>query len=106
MPAAAPRHLALAAALLLLSGAGAAEPRGPAPEAAAAAFNCLTCHSPRAAGREGLPRLEGLSAAQMTARLRAFRAARREATIMDRITRAYSEAELARIAATLEALLP
>jgi cytochrome c553 len=46
-----------------------------------------------------VPRLVGRPAADIVAALEAFRAGQRPATVMDRIAKGFSEAELAAIAA-------
>ncbi|HEV7267310.1 MAG TPA: c-type cytochrome [Falsiroseomonas sp.] len=88
-------HLPLAAVLLgLASPQGVAA--GPAP---LAAQGCLGCHGPEGGGAGALPAIAGRDAGELRGLLNAFRAGERPATIMDRIARGYSEAELAAIVA-------
>jgi len=68
------------------------------------ALNCLTCHSH--AESAGIPTLSGLSADQMTLTLLDFKYDRKPATLMPRIAKGYSDAELAGVAAYLSALRP
>ncbi|MFT8245703.1 c-type cytochrome [Roseomonas sp. BN140053] len=56
---------------------------------------CLGCHGPGGAGGNGVPALAGRSKAELVAAIAAFRANERPATIMNRIARGYSEAEMA-----------
>ena len=59
---------------------------------------CLGCHGPAGSGATGVPALAGRDATELRATLAAFRANERPGTIMGRITRGYTEAELAAIA--------
>ncbi|WP_445371117.1 c-type cytochrome [Methylomonas sp. HW2-6] len=68
--------------------------------AQAIAMNCLNCHaSGQAASR--LPELGRLSAAELEQALLAFKYDRRTATLMPRLVKAYSDAELVAVAAYL-----
>lgn len=80
----------IAAALAFARPAGAQAPL--------AAEGCLGCHGPNGAGAGGVPALAGREAAELRAQLLAFRANERPGTIMGRIARGYSEAELAAVA--------
>ena len=84
------RIAGLLAGLLLLAAAG------PAP---LPAQGCLGCHGPEGRGSGAVPALAGRPAAETIAALRAYRAGQRPATIMDRIARGYTDAEMAAIAA-------
>ncbi|MGO8913899.1 MAG: c-type cytochrome [Bradyrhizobium sp.] len=46
-----------------------------------------------------MPRLAGRNAADIVAQMRAFRSGQRAATVMDRIAKGYSDAEVEAIAA-------
>jgi sulfide dehydrogenase cytochrome subunit len=85
-----------AAAGLLLAGLLAA----PAAQAQAplAAEGCYGCHGPAGAGAGGIPALAGRDAAELRAAMIAFRANERAATIMGRIARGYTDAEIAAMA--------
>jgi len=78
----------LLAALLLAAPARAQN----APLAAQA---CLSCHGSNGAGTGGVPGLAGRDRGELIALMAAFRANERPATIMGRIARGYSEAEVA-----------
>ena len=64
-----------------------------------AAQGCLGCHGPRGQGIGAGARLAGRDAAELDGILRAFRTDQRQGTIMNRIARGYTEAELAAAAA-------
>ncbi|WP_376095933.1 c-type cytochrome [Roseomonas sp. CCTCC AB2023176] len=82
----------LRATLLL---AALAAPPALAQGAPLVAEGCLGCHGPRGAGATGVPTLAGRDKAELVALMAAFRANERPATIMNRIVRGYSDAELA-----------
>lgn len=85
--------IAIAAASLGLLSPATAQTQAPL-----LAEACLGCHGPAGSGATGLPALAGRDAAELRATLAAFRANERPATIMGRITRGYTEAELTAIA--------
>jgi cytochrome subunit of sulfide dehydrogenase len=89
-----PPCLSLAAVALLGLACLAPTPAyaGPAP---LAAQSCIGCHGPGGAGAGAVPAIAGRDAGELRALLQAFRNGERPATIMDRIARGYSEAELA-----------
>lgn len=91
------RPLVLAGAMLalpMLFGTG-ARASGPAPLAAEA---CLGCHGPEGRGVAGGAAIAGRQQADLIATLAAFRSNERPGTIMGRIVRGYSDAEIAAIA--------
>ena len=83
-----------AVACIALSAAAAAD--GPAP---LAAQGCLGCHGPNGGGSGATPGIAGRPEADLAAAMRAFRANERPATIMGRIARGYTDAEIAAVAA-------
>ena len=90
-------RLIRAAALL-----GAALATGPAlgpawAQAPLAAEGCIGCHGPNGSGAGAVPALAGRNAAELRAMLIAFRANERPGTIMGRVARGYTEAELAQV---------
>ncbi|WP_407353965.1 c-type cytochrome [Luteimonas sp. R10] len=89
--ATAKRHIALLLAVAAVSPAPAAQPGPPG------ASSCSGCHAPTGAG-DGIPGLEGLDAERIVADMRAFRSGEREATVMDRIARGFTEEETRAIA--------
>lgn len=87
----------LLAPLLLVPGAAMAQ-------APLAAQGCLGCHGTAGGGVTPVPGLAGRPAAELVAAMTAFRANERPATIMGRIARGYTDAEIAAIAAHFAAL--
>ena len=62
---------------------------------------CSGCHAPAGELQTAIPSPYGLSPAEIEAALLAFKSGRRPATVMDRITRGFSDQELAQLAAWL-----
>jgi cytochrome subunit of sulfide dehydrogenase len=91
------REAALALTLLLTPAAAMAQ-------APLAAQGCLGCHGAAGGGVFLVPGLAGRPAAELVAAMTAFRANERPATIMGRIARGYTDAEIAAIAAHFAAL--
>ena len=86
----------IALALLLAPTlSGMAQAAGPAP---LAAEGCLGCHGPEGRGATGVAALAGRDRAELEGAMRAFRANERPATIMGRIARGYTDAEIAAMA--------
>ena len=96
MPAAA-RWVAAAVAGLAICGV-AAEPVGAA-EAPPSALACSGCHPANTAVQTPVPLLAGLPAAHIVSGMQAFRTGTRPGTVMDRIAKGFSDAEIAAIAA-------
>jgi cytochrome subunit of sulfide dehydrogenase len=80
----------------LLAGPASADP------APLAAQGCLGCHGPQGLGIGA--RLAGRDAAELESILRAYRADQRQGTIMNRIARGYTDAELAAVSAFFAAV--
>lgn len=101
--------LTLAAALAFLPGAAQAQ-TPPAPAAAPVAppadgpvsphiaQSCYGCHGPAAQGQNGTPAIAGYDRAAFVQAWAQFRANERPASIMNRIARGYSNAEVAALA--------
>jgi sulfide dehydrogenase cytochrome subunit len=70
--------------------------QGAAPLAAQA---CLGCHGPNGAGQDAVVGITGQTAGDLEATMKAFRANERPGTIMGRIARGYTDAEIAQVAA-------
>lgn len=68
---------------------------------ASLAATCANCHGSAGRAVEGsaLPRLAGMPREQMASQLTAFRAGAQPATIMHQISRGYSDAQIAQLAA-------
>ena len=81
--------------MLLMMATIAAAAEAPPPGAS----SCSGCHPASASVQTPVTRLVGLPAAQTVAALQEFRAGQRPATVMDRIAKGFSEAEIAAIAA-------
>lgn len=90
-------HLAMPLAALLLAAPAAAQAPllAPAAQAPLVAEGCLGCHGPGGSGAGGIPALAGRDAAELRALMASFRANERPATIMGRVARGYTEAEVA-----------
>lgn len=99
-----PRALAGA----VLAGAMLAAPAAHATDVRYIAANCANCHGTdgRSAGGGGMPGLAGLSATYFVEQMNAFRAGKREATIMHQIAKGYTDAEIAQMAAYFAAQKP
>lgn len=83
---------AVSLALLLTAAALApAQASGPAP---LAAEGCLGCHGPEGRGAVGGAAIAGRDRAELVAIVKAFRANERAGTIMGRIARGYTDAEI------------
>jgi cytochrome subunit of sulfide dehydrogenase len=59
---------------------------------------CSGCHPTSSAAEASVPALAGRDAQQIVTQMRAFRSGQRDATVMDRIAKGYSEAEIEAIA--------
>lgn len=79
-------------------------PTAAAAQAPLAAQGCLGCHGGGGAGSASIAGLSGRPAAELAAAMRAFAANERPGTIMGRIARGYTEAEIAALAAHFAAL--
>lgn len=90
---------AVAAALFALPGAaGAEEPTA----GAALAANCYICHGPGGASESRVPSLARLPGKQIAEAVRAARAGNRPGTIMARVAKGYTDAQIEAIAAYFE----
>jgi len=87
-------HCAAAAlAYFFALSAGAAAPVPP-PGAA----SCTGCHATSAKVETNVPQIAGRGAAEIVAAMEAFRSGQKPATVMDRIARGFTEAEIRAIA--------
>jgi cytochrome subunit of sulfide dehydrogenase len=85
-------RLLIAGVMVCASSVHAAEP----PPGASA---CSGCHPASGGRRTGVPVLAGRNPADIVAAMQAFRSGQRAATVMDRIAKGFSEAEVEAIAA-------
>jgi len=81
----------------LLAAALAAPPGLARAQAPLAAAGCVGCHGPNGSGAGGVPAIAGRNAGELRTLLIAFRANERPGTIMGRVARGYTEAELAQV---------
>jgi cytochrome subunit of sulfide dehydrogenase len=72
---------------------------GLASEAPPGASSCSGCHAPSAAAGTPVPPLNGRNAAEIVAQMEAFRSGKTQSTVMDRLAKGFSEAEIQAIAA-------
>ena len=82
-----------AAAILFITAAAAGSSEPPVGAAA-----CSGCHPPSTATDTSVPVLAGRSAQEIVAQMRGFRSGQRGATVMDRIAKGFSDAEIDAIA--------
>jgi cytochrome c553 len=66
------------------------------------AASCATCHGPGLAGSGAVPSLKGRRSADIATALKAFQSGERPATIMTRLSKGWSGAEIDALAAKLE----
>ncbi len=78
--------------LLLVAGTTALRAADVAPTVLA--MPCTGCHGPDGASPGAMPSIAKTSAADMTAKLKAFRAGTVEATVMTRIAKGYTDVEI------------
>ena len=88
----------LAAALFAARTAMAADPD---PSAATLGRNCIICHNPAAEQQSKVPPLARLGAAGIVEAMQGFKTGQRHGSIMERIAKGYSEAEIERMAGWL-----
>lgn len=63
------------------------------------ASTCYGCHGPNGVSKGAIPSLKGLGADHIKTQMMAFRSGSRSGTIMNRIAKGYSDAEIAAVAA-------
>ena len=79
-----------------LSSQAWAQAQGPSP--ATIARNCYLCHGPEGKTAGPMPRLHGQPAAAIAKALTEFKTDQRKGTIMNRIAKGYSDADLQAVA--------
>jgi sulfide dehydrogenase cytochrome subunit len=82
----------------VIAGSLAAAPARAA-DAPPGASSCSGCHAAKTTVETPVPRLEGRDAAEIVAQMEAFRSGQKQATVMDRLAKGFSEAEIRAIAA-------
>ena len=91
----------IAGLALLVSLAGPAS--AVAADAPPGASSCSGCHATSAEVQTPMPRLVSRPAVEIVTAMQAFRMGQRQATVMDRIAKGFSESEIAAIAASYAA---
>ncbi|MGQ0662859.1 MAG: c-type cytochrome [Pseudomonadota bacterium] len=87
---------AVAAALLVAFAAPGAQAQNADPQLLT--ISCAGCHGPGGKSPGPMPALNGRSAQSLAELMRAFRADQRPATVMNRIAKGYSDAEIDAVA--------
>jgi cytochrome c553 len=88
------RRLVIFVMMLLMAACS----REPTVEISGIVNTCTTCHGPDGKSSGAVPSLYGLSEAEIIRAFEDFAMGEREATIMDRIVGAYSDAEIRGVA--------
>lgn len=89
---------------LLVGGLLAGASGTAAAQAPLVAEGCVGCHGPGARGSGSVVGLAGRDARELATAMMAFRAGERTGTIMNRIAKGYTDAEIAAVAAYLAGL--
>ena len=76
-------------------------PPAPSTDVTVLAASCATCHGPGLAGSGAVPSLKGRRSADIATALKAFQSGERPATIMTRLSKGWSAAEIDALAAKL-----
>jgi cytochrome subunit of sulfide dehydrogenase len=92
-------HCAAVTAAYLFAWAAVAAPAVPPPGAA----SCTGCHAASAKIETRVPRIAGRPPAEIVAAMEAFRSGQKPATVMDRIAKGFTDAEIHAIAEWLGA---
>ena len=71
------------------------------PESPPGAASCSGCHAVSIRTKTDAPRIHGRSAAEIVAAMAAFRTGARASTVMDRISKGFTEDEIVQIATWL-----
>lgn len=89
---------------LLLIGLSGGAAEAASPDGPLGAMSCSGCHAMARGVDSAVPRLTGRPAAEIAAAMRDFRRGERAPTVMGRIAKGYSDAEIDAIAAWFAAL--
>ncbi|HYD05084.1 MAG TPA: c-type cytochrome [Reyranella sp.] len=92
----------IAGGALLLASPANAQTAGPTGQAMAQ--NCYVCHGPQGRGAPPIPTLARVPADVLKARMMEFKTDQRPSTVMARIAKGYSDAQIAAISDYLGAL--
>jgi cytochrome subunit of sulfide dehydrogenase len=88
----------IAASVAVVMAPAAVSPAAPL-EPPAGASSCSGCHAVGSSVETTVPRLAGRRAEDIVAQMQAFKAGRQQSTIMNRIAKGFSDAEVQAIAA-------
>ena len=91
-------------ALIPLYAYAADEPERSERYAAILANNCFTCHGPGGRSPGEIPSLSQLSAADLATAVKQFRSGERASTVMGRLAKGYSDADIEAIATYIASL--
>ena len=83
--------------ILLLLG-GMAPAMAQTPDGAVLALSCAACHGTGGASPGSIPSIRGKTAEYVATALTEFKSGKRPATVMDRLSKGYSEAEIKALA--------
>ena len=89
----------IAPALIVLAVSGAAAVPAWAQDARYLAANCANCHGTDGRSVGGMPSLVGIDAKYFIEQMTAFRDGKRQATIMHQLSKGYTDAQVAQMAA-------
>ena len=68
------------------------------------ALSCFSCHGPAGKSPDSIPAINGKSRAFIANQMTAFRDGKRQSTVMARIAKGYSDAEIAALASYISKL--
>lgn len=88
----------IGAAVALVLSAASAMAQSPEPNASLIAANCAVCHGAGGAGAGDIAKINDKTPAQIAESMRAFRDDKKPSTIMGRITKGYSDAQITAVA--------
>ncbi|MBM3600718.1 MAG: cytochrome C [Alphaproteobacteria bacterium] len=96
--------MALGSKILLVAGlltlvACPAEAQTAAPSGAMLGAACVLCHGPDSAGAGAVPGLKGHNKDYLVVMMKAFRSGERPATVMGRVAKGFSDAEIDAVSA-------
>jgi sulfide dehydrogenase cytochrome subunit len=93
------KRIVLSRTAFAAAALGLAAPAAAAPTAEAIARNCVVCHGPKEAGQLEIPKLANYPARKMVEMLTGFRDGQKEATIMNRMAKAFTDEQIQALAA-------
>ncbi len=97
------RSLCAACGLAFVAGVGLLPTPAPAADPQVLASSCSACHTNSERLNTAIPRIRGLPEAVIVEAMRAFRTGQRPATVMDRISKGFTDDEIKQLAAYFSA---